>query len=103
MDINVGITLVNNRGEEVTVRIPSGSIFEAAKTEYGVQNVVVVQDYHFRIPPYSTRKVVVRGRCLNPRRSLPRRIPGRATPFRYTGPSFKQRSIWETVSKPRTL
>ncbi len=101
MDINVGITLVNNRGEEVTVRIPAGSIFEAVKTEYGVQNVAVVQDYHFKIPAYGTRRVIVRGRCLNPRRSLPRLSPGRATPFRYAGPSFGQRAIWATVSKPR--
>lgn len=102
MNINVGITLVNNRGEEVTVRIPAGSIFEAIKTEHGVQNVVVIQDYQFRVPPYGRRSVVLRGRCLNPRRSLPQSSPGRATPFRYAGTSFEQSAIWQIVSTPRT-
>lgn len=102
MDINVGITIVNNRGEEVTVRIPAGSIFEAVNTERGVQNVVIVQDYQFRLLPYGCRRVVVRGRCLNPRRSLPQSSPGRATPFRYAGTSFEQRAIWQIVSTPRT-
>lgn len=102
MDINVGITLVNNRGEEVTVRIPAGSIFEAVKTEHGVQNVTVIQDYQFRVPPYGRRSVVMRGRCLNPRRSLPRSSPGRATPFLYAGTSFEQSAIWQIVSMPRT-
>lgn len=103
MDINVGITLVNNRGEEVTVRIPAGSIFEIVKTEYHVQNVAVIQDHQFKVPPYGQRKVVIRGRCLNPRRSLPRSSPGRATPFRYAGDSFDQNAIWQAVSAPRTI
>jgi len=102
MDINVGITLVNNRGEEVTVRIPAGSIFEAVKTDHGVQNVVVIQDYQFKVPPHGICKVVIRGRCLNPRRSLPKSSPGRATPFRYAGSSFDQNAIWQAVSTPRT-
>lgn len=101
MDINVGITLVNNRGEEVTVRIPAGSIFEAAKTEYGVQNIVVIQDYQFRVPPYGRLSVVLRGRCLNPKRFLPRSSPGRVTPFRYAGTNFEQSAIWQSVSTPR--
>lgn len=102
MDINVGITLVNNRGKEVTVRIPAGSIFEAVETGRGVQNVAIAQDYQFRLPPYGRRRIVVRGRCLNPMRSLPQSSPGRATPFRYAGTSFEQSAVWQIVSTPRT-
>jgi len=103
MDINVGITLLNNRGEEVTVWIPAGSIFEAVKTDHGVQNVVVIEDYKFKVPPYGCCKVVIRGRCLNPRRSLPKSSPGRATPFRYVGSNFDQNAIWQAVSSPCRL
>jgi hypothetical protein len=102
MDINVGITLNNQSAQGVTVRIPAGSIFEAGKTSYGVQNVAVAKDYTFKVPPYSQVKVVVVGRCLNQSRGVPRSVPGRATPFRYAGGSFNQSSIWQTASNPRS-
>lgn len=101
MDITVGITLINNRNEEVTVRIPAGSIFEAAKTEHGVQNVLVIKDYKFKVPPHGRCKAIMHGRCLNQKRSLPHSSLGRATPFRYTGHSFDQEAIWKDVSAPK--
>lgn len=103
MEIKVGITLINNRDEEVTVRIPAGSIFEPVRRKYGVQNIVAIEDYQFKVPPHSQRKVVIRGCCLNQRRPLPQSCPGTATPFRYAGDSFDQNAIWQDVSIPRTL
>mgnify|MGYP007089191565 CR=1 FL=1 len=100
MDINVGITLSNKTAQESTVRIPAGSVFEASKTDFRVQNVTLVKDYVFKIPPHSQIKVVVVGRCLNRVRAVPHSTPGRATPFRYVG-SLDQDSIWQTTSRPR--
>ena len=100
MRINVEVTLDNKSDQETTVRIPAGSIFEAMRTEYGVQNIAVVKDYFFRIPALGRIKVFVEGRCLNRARGVPRNTAGRVTPFRYAGSSFDQDSVWEVTSNP---
>src|SRR5262245_14067621 len=100
MDIDVTVTLANDTDEEMTVRIPAGSIFEAAQTDFGVQNVAVVTDDQIRIAPKSKARVVMTGRCLNRMRSVPNSTPGRPTPFRYSGPSMDQTEIWNRVSSP---
>lgn len=101
MDIDVGITLRNDRNEEVTVRIPAGSIIEVASTGYKAQNIAVAKEYVFKLPPNGQRKVIVTGRCLNSKRSVPHLISGRATPFRYAGSSFDQNALWRAVSSPK--
>jgi|SRR5947209_8049003 len=99
MNIKAIITLTNERDEELSIRIPAGSIFEAP-TELGVQCVAVVDEYKFTIPPRSQRKVEVYGRCLNQKRGIPHLVQGRATPFRYAGASLDQSRIWQRVSNP---
>ncbi len=101
MDIDVGITLRNDRNEEVTVRIPAGSIIEVARVDNKVQNIAIAKEYVFKLPPNRKSKVIVTGRCLNSKRSIPRSTPGRATPFKYAGPSFDQGAIWRAVSSPK--
>ena len=101
MDIAVSITLKNNRGEEVPLRIPAGLIIEHAQTEYGVQNVALEREYVFKLPAHSEKKVVVYGRCLNQKRALPNATPGRITLFRYAGPSLDQTDLWQAVSTPK--
>ncbi len=102
MEIQVGITLDNKSANEATVRIPAGSIFEVAKTEYGVQNVAIVSDHFFKVPARSKIKVIVVGRCLNRRRAEPKSVSGRVTPFRYAGNNFDQESIWHKTLSPQT-
>ncbi len=106
MNINVGITLINNRSTTQTFRIPAGAIFEVGQPGLRVQNVTVAKDYQFTVPPNSQARVTVLGRCLNSQRAVPSRHPGRATPFRYVGPGsqsnqFPQNTIWNAVSNPR--
>jgi len=101
MSISVTLEIVNELDHDITVRIPAGTIFEAAQTELGVQNVVIIQDYTFKLPPKGRQKVTVNGNCLNPRRRYPHSTPGRITPFRYAGKSFNQHDIWSVVSSPR--
>lgn len=100
MRITVAITLDNKSDSEATVRIPAGSVFEAAKTEFGVQNVAIARDYIFRVPARTQIKVFAEGRCLNKTRGVPKAALGRITPFRYAGISFDQDSIWQTTSNP---
>ena len=71
MSISVTLEVVNELDHDITVRIPAGTIFEAAQTELGVQNVVIIQDYTFKLPPKGRQKVTVNGNCLNPRRRYP--------------------------------
>ena len=97
--IDVGSTLNNPTGKEVVIRIPVGSVMETGSAASNRQNVVIMQDYRFTVPPGGWRKVLVRGRCLNRNRRLPTSTPGRVTPFRYTGSSLQQAAIWDTVSR----
>ena len=100
MEIAVTIEIANALNREVTVTIPAGTIFEAAPSALGaVQNVVTAQDYAYRLPPKSRRKVTVVGRCLNRVRSTPHLSPGKLTPFKYMG-SFDQTYIWQAMSSP---
>ncbi|SRR6266700_3839764 len=101
MNIEVSITLKNNRGEVVTIRLPAGFIIEQAQTEYGVQNVALDKEYEFKLPPHSQSSVTVNGRCLNRKRDLPVATPGRITPFRYAGTSLDQTDLWQAVSTPK--
>src|SRR3712207_4574939 len=99
--ITVSVELVNMLGSQQQVRIPAGTIFEAARTNFGVQNVVIVYDYSFTLPPHGRLTVTLSGNCLNRRRAYPRNTPGRLTPFRYTGNSHNQTSVWAAMSQPR--
>lgn len=100
--IIVNIEIANNLGQERTVRIPAGTIFEAAQTNMGVQNVVITQDYYFIIPANGQLSVKLKGNCLNRMRAYPSRSQGRLTPFRYTGNSSSQASVWGAMSSPRS-
>jgi hypothetical protein len=101
MSIKVSLEIANTFNREVVVRIPAGTVFEAAQTEMGVQNVVIIQDYTFKLLANGQRKVIVCGNCLNPRREYPHSTTGRITPFRYVSKSFDQNDIWRAVSSPR--
>jgi hypothetical protein len=101
MSIKVSLKIENTLDREVEVRIPAGTVFEAAQTELGVQNVVIIQDYMFTLPAKGQRKVIVSGNCLNPRRGYPHSTHGRITPFCYVSKSFNQNDIWRAVSSPR--
>lgn len=100
MEIDVSVPITNRTGKPLAVRVPSGQVFESAQTELGVQNVTIVGDYRFVVPPHATIKITVRGRCLNQLRSAPKMSRGRITPFRYAGPSFAQDAIWAAVASP---
>lgn len=100
MDIPVGITLKNDRDEEVTIRIPAGFIIESTQTEHRVQNIAAEKEYVFRLRSREQRKVIVYGRCLNRSRSEPKFSPGRVTPLGYAG-SLDQSAIWQEVSTPK--
>lgn len=101
MNIPVTITLKNPTDRELPITIPVGAIFEAAKTDFGVQNVTIIQEHRFMLPAYSELRVKVTGRCLNRRRGVPNGTPGRLTTFRYAGPSFDQHQIWQRMAQPR--
>lgn len=101
MNIPVTITLRNPTDRELPVTIPAGAIFEAAKTDLGVQNVTIIQEHRFTLPAQSELRVKVVGRCLNHRRAVPHGTPGRVTMFRYAGQSFDQQQIWQRMGHPR--
>lgn len=100
MSIDVEVTLTNAGPNEVPVTIPAGAIFEADPPH--AQNVAIVGEHRFTLPPRSRLTVVLTGRCLNRRRAEPHGVPGRLTPFRYAGPSFDQGAIWTATSTPRS-
>jgi len=50
MNIKVSLKIENTLDREFEVGIPAGTVFEAAQTELGVQNVVIIQDYMFKLP-----------------------------------------------------
>lgn len=100
--ITVSIEIANNLDCDQRVRIPAGTIFEAAKTDMGIQNVVIVQDYSFTIPAKGHKSVKLKGNCLNRKRAYPSKAPGRLTPFRYTGNSSSQSGVWGAMSTPRS-
>ncbi len=99
--LTVNMEIANNLNQNRTVRIPAGTVIEAAQTDMGVQNVVIVQDYYFNVPAHGSLKVILRGNCLNRGRDYPQRSPGRLTPFRYTGNSSNQSGVWDAMSSPR--
>lgn len=90
MSIHVTLELKNTTAGTTTVRIPAGTVFEVAVPNLGVQNVVVTQSQSYTLPPGARRIVKIPGNCLNAR-------PGRLTPFRFTGNSTHQDSVWQTV------
>jgi hypothetical protein len=98
--ISVTFELINKLGSPQSIHIPAGTVFEAARTDYGVQNVVIVKDYRVTLPPYGRQTVTLMGNCLNRRRSYPSSNPGRVTPFLYTGGSLNQHSVWSAMSQP---
>jgi len=102
MEIKVGVTLNNQSPNQTTVNIPAGTIFEAAQTEHGVQNVTIAKGYTFKIPPFTNQKVIVIGRCLNSSRATPEMNQGKLTPFKYIGQSFEQQDIWHSISNPKS-
>lgn len=101
MIITVGIDLLNPRDEEVPVVLPAGSIFEVPSS-LREQNVALIKQYRFVLPPRSQLRVEVDGVCLNRRRDPPLARAGRFTPFRYDSSTLDQDEVWRRVSAPRT-
>jgi hypothetical protein len=100
MDIRATIKLRNQRDRSLTFTMPRGLVLEATSSEWGVQNIALVQDYEFTLAAHDEVTVTVVGRCLNAARTVPNGNPGRVTPFRYAGPDFSQDAIWKRVAQP---
>lgn len=98
--IVVELEISNKLSRDTTITIPAGTVFEAAQTDMGIQNVVIIQDYTITLSSRSRAIVKLRGNCLNQKRSYPKSATGRVTPFRYAGNSYGQQDIWNAMSAP---
>src|SRR3954454_4681394 len=100
MEISATITVRNHQSKPHTSVLPRGLVLEAASTDYGVQNIVLLNDYPVTVPANGVATVRVIGRCLNRSRNVPSGNPGRVTPFKYAGIDFSQDAIWNRVGQP---
>jgi hypothetical protein len=98
MDITVGIELVNEQDDEVTVELPVGTAIEVDINDY--QNVALSRRYRFVLPPHSTLRTPVQGVCLNRNLSPPSSVPGLLTPFRFDAVEIDQDQVWSRLSNP---
>jgi len=98
MDITVGIELINDQDQEVTIELPVGSVIEVDTST--VQNVALSRRYRFVLPPRSTLRTSVEGVCLNRNLSPPNSASGLMTPFRFDSPEIDQDQVWDRVSSP---
>ena len=82
-DINVGITLKNEREYSMPIKISKGDIIESKEIE--AQNVV--KDRTFIVQPKNQLKVMIQGRCMNESRKEPYNMEEK----------LQFSDIWETI------